>query len=347
MLRRVSNWRGGLLLSAGVVALVLTACGGNAQPAFVTLPPPTDTPTPAPTLTPVPTVPVVAHNVTATPLPPDQLVSADNPPPTIPLAPTLTPAPETATVMFVPTPADLRVDYFTTDSELVSPGDNVTLFWKVTGADGARIFRQDDEGERIWRWDVRTSGQITVRVRPEDRDIARFLLEAWSGDVLIEQPLLIPLGCGEEWFFEPAPDGCPAGPPTVALEAEQVFERGRMIWVQELDRIYVIFEDGDTPRWAQYPDDFEEGDPERDESKVPPPGLLQPIRGFGLVWRNTPRVQERLGWGVTTEVPFDGMYQTDSVEPSVATLYLRMHGGGILALDAERDAWDVILFSEP
>ena len=88
------------------------------------------------------------------------------------------------------------------------------------------------------------------------------------------------------------------------------------------------------PRWAQYPDTFVEGDPESDESLVPPPGLSQPIRGFGMIWRNNPRVRERLGWATSPEVAFEGMIQADSIELSVATLYLRARDGSIIALNA-------------
>jgi hypothetical protein len=148
--------------------------------------------------------------------------------------------------------------------------------------------------------------------------------------------------CPEGWFFDPAPDSCPGAPPQFSTEAEQTFERGRMIWVEAQDRIYVIFEDGIAPEWAQYPDDFNDGDPALDESLVAPPGLQQPVRGFGLVWRSNPRVQDRLGWAVTPEVAFEGMFQADSIEPSVATLYLRARDGGIMALNALTDGWELL-----
>jgi hypothetical protein len=66
------------------------------------------------------------------------------------------------------------------------------------------------------------------------------------------------------------------------------------------------------------------------------------VRGFGLVWRSNPRVQDRLGWAVTPEVAFEGMFQADSIEPSVATLYLRARDGGIMALNALTDGWELL-----
>jgi hypothetical protein len=324
-----------------LVVGVLAGCGGNMQPPLVpvaatetaTLPPlPTQTriavvssPTPAPLITVQPVTP------------------SPGPSPTSPLAATPTPAPATLTATRVPTLAGVSIEYFTTDVESVKPGENVTLFWSVRGADAVKVYRVDADGERLWRWDVNKNGQITVSTRTGDRDVARFLLSAEvAGAEAVQQPLLIPLLCPETWFFDPAPDACPAAPPQISIQAEQTFERGRMIWVETQDRIYVLFEDGNAPQWAQYPDNFNEGDPERDEALIPPSGLLQPVRGFGLIWRSNPRVQERLGWASSTEVGFEGMLQSDSAEPSVATLYMRSRAGDIVALNAFTSEWEAL-----
>jgi len=325
-------------LMFGVGLLILAACGGNTQPSVVTV-------APSPTFTAVPSAVVVAVAPTATitPLPTRPTTTpSPGPSPTNPLAPTLSPAPATLTATRVPTLAGLSVEYFTTDTEYAKPGENVTLFWSIRGADSARIYRLDADDERIWRWDVNISGQLTIGTRSGDRDVARFLLEGEVAGATVEQILLIPLQCPEVWYFDPAPEACPAEPPQFTLQAEQTFEQGRMIWVEALDRIYVVFEDGASPAWAQYPDNFSDGDAERDDALSPPEGLQQPIRGFGLVWRTNTRVQERLGWATSPEIAFDGMFQSDSAEPSVATMYFRMRDGGIIALDAYNDAWDVL-----
>lgn len=324
-----------------VVGTVLAACGGNAQPLIVTLAP-SATPTIADTPPASPAAASVQY-VTATPVPtyPPTTPTA-GPSPTLLFASTATLAPATLTATRAPTRVGLTVEYFTTDSEFITPGDNVTLFWSTRGAQQTRIFRVNADGERLYRWDVNTAGKLTVSTRSGERDVARFVLEAQSGESLVEQPLLIPLRCPETWFFEPAPEACPAAPYQFSQQAEQIFERGRMIWVEAQDRIYVIFEDGRAPQWAQYPDNFGEGDPDRDESRVPPSGLVQPIRGFGLVWRSVTRVEERLGWAVGPEVAFEGAIQMDSAEPSIATQYVRMRDGGIVALNAETSEWNIL-----
>ncbi len=325
----------------GGLALLLVACGGNAQPNIVTIAPsPTHTPPPSPPAMPVSAVPSPLPSATPTARTPT--APTPGPSPTNPLAPTLSPAPATLTATSAPSRAGLSIEYFTTDTASVRPGDTVTLFWSTRGATSARIYRLDAEDERVWRWDVNVSGKLVVATGGEDRELARFVLEAANASTSVEQPLLIPLSCPETWYFDPPPESCPAAPAQLTTQAEQTFERGRMIWVDVQDRIYVLFEDGGSPAWAQYSDDFQEGDPDRDESLVAPPGLQQPIRGFGLVWRSNPRVRDRLGWATTPEVAFEGAIQADSQEPSVATTYLRTRDGAILALDALTGEWEML-----
>lgn len=330
-------------LAGAVVLLMLVGCGAQAAPTIATYPP---TATPAPTVTPLPAATVIAAsaaNVTATPVPTRRTLTATpGPSPTSLIAPSLSPAPATQTATRAPTRVGLLIDYFTTDAEFVTPGENLTLFWGARGASEARIFRVDEDDNRLARWDVAPTGQLTVSTASDDRDVARFVLEAVAGDVIAAESLVIPLRCPEGWFFDPAPDACPAAPVQLSTQAEQTFERGRMIWVEAQDRIYVVFEDGLVPEWAQYPDEYGDGVPDRDNTLVPPPGLQQPIRGFGLVWRSNPRVRERLGWAISPEVAYDGAFQIDSTELTIATQYFRMRDGGILALDALDDTWTVI-----
>jgi len=322
-----------------LLALTLAACGADQAPAVVTQAPtvtpsvtPSRTPTPMRSPTPTRTLP---------PAPPTRppATATPGPAPTHPLAPTITDAPATLTATFAPTRVGLRVEYFMTDARSVAPGQVVTLYWRVHGATRARIYRVDEAGERQWRWDVNPEGRLAVSTRPEDRDTARFLLEADAGGAAVEQPLLVPLACAAIWFFEPPPADCAAGEPQYSQQAEQPFERGRMIWVAARDQIYAIFDDGQAPGWAAYPDDFADGQPDRDDSLAAPEGLQQPIRGFGLVWRAQPRVRDRLGWAVAAETGYDGALQSTATQPGQGTLYLRTRDGGILALDARRSTW--------
>lgn len=89
--------------------------------------------------------------------------------------------------------------------------------------------------------------------------------------------------------------GCPLGvPPVEIIGTAQEYEGGIMIWLQ--GPIYVLYNDG---TFRRYEDTFIDGvDPEI-TGETPPPGRVEPRRGFGKLWRTTPEVRQRLGW------PFD------------------------------------------
>lgn len=70
--------------------------------------------------------------------------------------------------------------------------------------------------------------------------------------------------------------------------AEQLFEHGRMFWVERIQQLWVlkITAEG-RGTWSIYEDTFVDGEPETDPSLVPPDGRYQPERGFGKLWRES------------------------------------------------------------
>lgn len=92
---------------------------------------------------------------------------------------------------------------------------------------------------------------------------------------------------------------CPAGEGETLYTASQPFEHGRMIWLSNEARIYVLYNDG---RWQAFEDTFAEGEPELDSTLLPPDGLLQPVRGFGKIWREAlGGADAQIGWGLAPE----------------------------------------------
>jgi hypothetical protein len=84
--------------------------------------------------------------------------------------------------------------------------------------------------------------------------------------------------------------------------AEQLFEHGRMFWVQPLSQIWILVVTGEgRGEWHVYPDNFDEGDEEFDPDIEPPDGLFQPRRGFGKLWRDHDEVRQMMGWAVTPD----------------------------------------------
>lgn len=139
-----------------------------------------------------------------------------------------------------------------------------------------------------------------------------------------------PAECEFGWFFQPEPDSCPAGQPTASAAAEQPFENGVMIWLEETDSIVVFHDDG---RWQRFEDSWTEGEPESDPAIIPPEGRFQPIRGFGKLWRQRPDIREALGWAVGVELGFESTVQDQALAPDRPPLiYLRTYNGQIFAL---------------
>jgi hypothetical protein len=141
----------------------------------------------------------------------------------------------------------------------------------------------------------------------------------------------------------PAASGCPKETSFTA-SAQQPFENGFMIWLEASRTIYVFYypQGSSYPTYEVYIDNFEEGDPESDPAFVPPPGLYQPIRGFGLIWRLDQSVRERLGWATAPEAAFQTWTQgyTGAGLHSYFTL-VEGADGTVYHLTATGSVWEV------
>lgn len=95
--------------------------------------------------------------------------------------------------------------------------------------------------------------------------------------------------------------GCPlAGAPNAVDSAYQPFQNGLMVWVAAPGQslIYALYGNG---TYQRFNDTFLEGVNPSSGGAVPPPGLLEPVRGFGKVWRENPSARDTLGWALTGE----------------------------------------------
>lgn len=107
--------------------------------------------------------------------------------------------------------------------------------------------------------------------------------------------------------------GCPAGSPQTVSGVFQFYEHGAMFWRQEDRSIFVIsdlaIEQGqESDTWWRLDDTYQEDEEEGDTGLQPPEGLIQPVRGFGKVWRNNAFIREALGWATTPETPLDSQW---------------------------------------
>ncbi len=104
--------------------------------------------------------------------------------------------------------------------------------------------------------------------------------------------------------------GCPLyQQPKVIQDAEQAFDNGHMFWRQDNDHVYVVYEKGGQSGTYQYfVDLWSEGDPEYSCVASPPPGKLQPKRGFGAAWCQLGGSGAAIGWGLVEEAGFGPGY---------------------------------------
>ncbi|MEP7358175.1 MAG: hypothetical protein ABI847_13100, partial [Anaerolineales bacterium] len=122
-------------------------------------------------------------------------------------------------------------------------------------------------------------------------------------------------------------------------------EHGLMIWSAYQDRITILYAEAGSPRWDAQSNAWFPGQPENDPSLVPPAGLFQPVRGFGLLWRTGTTsfgqgVRDRLGWATEPEQSYTGSAQCDSAS-KYNHCYLTGPGGSVYVLEPEHSDWKV------
>lgn len=237
-----------------------------------------------------------------------------------------------------PTP---QILYFESNVTVADPGDTIELSWATENAISVTLYHMMPSGQFGEFWNVAVTGTMTYTISESARNIERFMLFAgseglpWAG-VGVE----IILNCPFPWFFAPAPDICAQNAALISPAAEQQFEHGWMIWVEEEDFIYVLYDDDlFYPKWQIYLDEWDPGEPISDTTIIPPPGLFQPLRGFGQVWREQLNVRDRLGWAVVTESGYETAVQHTSYS-RYNHIYIRALDNDIWNLLPEHSGWE-------
>jgi len=325
-----------LVLAA--LLFLLAGCEASALPVIPTArPTATATPTGAPTRTP-------GRDATPSPapsLPPASPTGGPSPTPLFGLPAALQP-----TASHVTDPNAPRIEFFTTDVLSVAPGDTLNLYWSTRNTTSANIYRLE-RGIRNQLWAVGPDGSLTVPTRRSDRGTVEYLLTVGDGAQTAEQILSVPVACPDTWFFSPAPNDCPAGPARETRLVEQIFERGRMIYVEGTDIVYALLNDGFAPAWIALENRFDPAvHAESEPGFVPPAGFYQPVKELGFIWRGNDVIRNRLGLGVQPEFASLGFIQSFVTAEGDTTLYLSSADGSVLQLLPGGDVWQIITPNE-
>ncbi|MBN1428654.1 MAG: hypothetical protein JXB07_09720 [Anaerolineae bacterium] len=254
------------------------------------------------------------------------------------LAPTAIPvSSDTGGQPVSPSDSSPRIISFTASPETANVGDTVTISWEAVGS-SAKIGEclSADDGH-TWHpcgpseyMSVPLVGTRTVTIPGDARYHADFLLSVKGGDgseayAYASKSISVEVICPTTWFFvgdlDPlAPnDLCPEDEVMTSQAAYQSFENGFMMWIAFQNRIYAFWESapGSLSRGTSTggKDQWVSSMPETDPSIVPPAGLYQPKRGFGLAWRNwttqygEDAIRDTLGWATAPEFSFEVVYQ--------------------------------------
>lgn len=319
-------------------AIVMTACEATALQII-----PTQRPTETATFTPSPTR-TPGRDATPTQRPTLIAQSTAGPTPTSLFGATRTPIPDdfpTPTRVFNPNAP--RIEFFTSDPLIVAPGTSVTLFWSARGVDSATIYRLNRDGERTQEFRVPPDGSQTINTRSADRGQLIFELIVGEGDDRVQQTLTLPLQCPVAWFFALPPSDCADTEATETRIIDQFFERGRMVYIEQTDTIYTLFNDGSEPAWLAFDSQYDpEIHAEFDPNFPPQPDRFQPVRELGLLWRGNDVVRNRLGLGLQEQVSFLGFVQTSTTGRNAENVYISAADNTVLHIVPGGRLWQII-----
>jgi hypothetical protein len=233
------------------------------------------------------------------------------------------------------------ISNFRANVEEADPGDDIILEWTTTQAMTVTLWYLMPTGQFGRFWNVEPSGSFEYHIDNHERNRINFALSVADDQGNNEMATAgVALRCPDQWFFADPPDICPAKAAIYSAGAEQTFEHGFMLWSAGEDRIYILFDDGNSPQWSAFADEWDPGEPESDPNLEIPAGYNQPVRGFGSIWRDEPGVRERLGFALGHEVASNTAVQRTSYAKYNKT-FIRAANGGIWRLEPERSGWEL------
>jgi hypothetical protein len=339
---------------------LLAACGNT--PTSVSKPPPSPIPpSPRPSadaeLVTLTRTASLLPSKTATAVSPTE-PATERPQPTTPPAelPSEAPSPTATPPSSTPTPAPLVLSFTANPTMTENLGDVVHLVWEANGQ-RAELCPLIGPGPTSCQ-DVPLTGEQDFVVDEQALTYIGFALRVYADEATALRTVELHPQCQNlrSWFFTDAPLRCPVKEALASYAASQHFERGLMVWVEETDEFYVFYDEPDEQGFQVVHRtvglDLKPGASEDNRiGEDPPPGLYEPVSGFGLVWRGEvywpyeDNVRERLGWATVPESGYDTAYQCSiPSHPRLWNCFLLGPGGEVFHLRPDSTAGVRILW---
>ena len=200
------------------------------------------------------------------------------------------------------------------------------LYWSVRTAAEAYVTCYIAGGTIASSWHVDTEGDGSAPA-PEGSVTCALVATGYDGSKAAET---VTFGSGvDDCDLQPAETfttvwqdfryelGCPTSEQvTIPMLAEQAFQGGHMFWRSDTDAVYVIY--GPEGKWQTDPNWKWDGSNPDGIGLSPPPGLFEPRRGFGWLWRtHLGREGGPLGWALEEERGFDNTGQAQVFERGI------------------------------
>ena len=271
--------------------------------------------------------------------------------------PSPTSAPQTSTPL-VPTATSAPIVLSFTANPTITQnlGDVVHLAWEASG-ERAELCPLIGTGPTSCQ-EVSLSGEQDFSVDEQALTYIGFALWVYVDEETALRTVEFYPQCQSlrQWFFADPPLRCPAEDARTSYAASQGFERGLMIWVEDSDEFYVFYDEPDEQGFQVVRRtvglELKAGASEDNRvGEEPPPGLYEPVSGFGLVWRGEVEwpyeeiVRERLGWATVPESGYDTAYQCSTpTYPRMWNCFLLGPGGEVIRLHPDSTAGVRILW---
>jgi hypothetical protein len=250
------------------------------------------------------------------------------------------------------------IDFLEVSPSILYAGETLTLFWQANGVSAeicpvARYTYFTVEDCQPVPLNGSLNFTVPADLEPSFAPGFRLRVDGVEGTESQEVYVYVNLYCDESWFFDPEqPVGpvCPQ-PQIISTAAIQHFERGTMIWLEELGRYYIFspLPFSQTPlrrheSFAQVDDPVTIID-DTSGTYVAPAGFFAPVSGFGYLWRGDVSeigpLHQSLGWATAPEYSYEATFQcSEFISTQVGfTCYLNGSEGELIWIDSNQRRW--------